>query len=70
MANSAFVPFIIDICFTDPILQNPRKIEGSFDDFQCNQNWNPIADKFFKLADYKGIFLKVKSNYSNYSKFF
>jgi hypothetical protein len=61
MANSAFLPFVIWICFTDRIL---RKIEGSFDDFQSKQNWNPKADNFFELTDYKQIFLKVRSNYS------
>ena len=62
--NSAFLPFIIGICFTDQILQNPRKIEGSFDDFQSKQNRIQKVDNFFKLTDYKHIFLKVRLNYS------
>jgi hypothetical protein len=39
MANSAFLLFVIQIHFTDWILQNRRKIEGSFDDFWSKQNW-------------------------------
>ncbi len=46
MANSAFSPFVIDICFTGPILQNLREIEGSFNDFQSDQNQNPKAGNF------------------------
>ncbi len=38
MVNSAFLPFVFWIQFTDWILQNPRKIEGSFDAFQSKQN--------------------------------
>jgi hypothetical protein len=64
MANSAFLPFIFRIRFTDRILQNPRKIEGSFDDFLSKQNRIPKVDNFFELTDYKQIFLKVRSNYS------
>ncbi len=62
MANSTFLPFVIQIHFTDWILQNRRKIEGSFDDFWSKQKWNPKAYNFFELTDYKWMFLKVKSN--------
>jgi hypothetical protein len=58
MANSAFLPFIFQIQFTDWILRNLRKIEGSFDDFQSKRNWIPKVENFFKLSDYKWIFLK------------
>ncbi len=64
MANSAFLPFGFGIRFTDRILQNPRKIKGSFDDFQSKRNWIPYVDNSFELTDYKQIFLKVKLNYS------
>jgi hypothetical protein len=37
MANSAFLPFGFGIRFTNRILQNPRKIEGSFDDFRSSK---------------------------------
>ena len=66
MENSAFLPFIIGICFTDRILRNQRKIEGSFDDFQSKQNRKTKADNFFKLTDYKLTFLKVRSKYSKF----
>ncbi len=50
-----------------------EKIEGSFNDFRSKQNWNPKADNFFELTNYKQIFLKVRSNYSkilrNYQNF-
>jgi hypothetical protein len=46
MANSAFLPFAIDIYFTDWILRNLRNIEGSFNDFQSNWNRNPKAGIF------------------------
>ena len=68
MANSAFLPFIIQIHFTDPILWNLRKIEGSFDDFRSKWNRNPKADNSLELTDYKQIFLKVRSNYSKFLK--
>ncbi len=64
MANSAFLPFVIGTHLTDRILGNLRKTEGSFDDFRSKQNQNPKADHFFKLTDYKWIFLKVRSKYS------
>jgi hypothetical protein len=64
MANSAFLPFGFGIRFTDRILRNPRKIEGSFDDFRSKQNRIPKVYNFFELTNYKRIFLKVKSNYS------
>jgi hypothetical protein len=51
--NSAFLPFVIGIRFTDRLLRNLRKIEGSFDDFQSKRNLNTKADNFFKLTDYK-----------------
>jgi hypothetical protein len=57
MANSAFLPFIIGIHF-HLILQNLRKIKGSFDHFQSKRNRNPKASNFFELTDYKQIFLK------------
>ncbi len=63
-ANSAFLPFVFQIRFTDRILRNPRNIKGSFDDFQSKRNRKPKVDNFFKLTDYKRIFLKVRSNYS------
>ncbi len=62
--NSAFLPFVFQIQFTDKILQNLRKIEGSFDDFQSKQKQILKVDNFFELTDYKQIFLKVRSNYS------
>ncbi len=46
MVNIAFLPFVIDIGFTDGILWNPIEIKGSFDDFWNNQNWNPKQVKF------------------------
>jgi hypothetical protein len=52
MANSAFLPFAIDIHFIDQKLRNLRKIKGSLDDFRSNRNRNPKADNFFKLTDY------------------
>jgi len=64
MANSAFLPVIIDIHFTDWILQNPRKINGSFYYFWSNQNWNQKAGNFLNMTDYRQIFLKVITNYS------
>ncbi len=68
MANSSFLPFIIQIRSTDRILQNLRKIEGSFDDFQSKRYRNPKADNFFELTGYQRIFLKVRSNYSKFLK--
>ncbi len=68
MVNSAFLPFGIQICFTDRILWNLRKIAGSFDDFWSQQNWKPKVDNFFELTDYKQIFLKARSNYSTFLK--
>ncbi len=68
MANSVFLPFIIGIRFTDRILRNPRKIKGSFVYFLSKQNRNPKGDNFFKLTNYKRIFLKVRSNYSKILK--
>jgi hypothetical protein len=50
MANSAFLPFVIQINFTDQILWNLGIIEGSFDDFLSKQNRNPKADNVFKLT--------------------
>ena len=51
MANRAFLPYVIGICFIDQILQNPRKIEGSYDDFQSKQNQNPKADICYWLGN-------------------
>ncbi len=53
MANSAFLPFIIGIRFTDRILRNLRKIKGSFDYFLIKQNRNLKGDNFFELTNYK-----------------
>ncbi len=63
MSNSAFLPFGFGIWFTDRILRNPRKIKGSFDDFQSKRNQILKVDNFFELTDYKSIFLKVTLNY-------
>jgi hypothetical protein len=52
-AYSAFLPFVFGIQFTDQILQNPRKIECIFDDFQSKQNRIPKVDNFFELTNYK-----------------
>jgi hypothetical protein len=46
-----FLPFVINIRFTDRILQNPIDIKGSFDDFRNNQNRNPKAGKFFEYEN-------------------
>jgi len=63
MENSAFLPCVIPIHFTDRILWNLIKIEGGFDDFLSKQNRNPKADNCFELTDYKQIFLKVRSKF-------
>ncbi len=58
MANSAILPFGFGILFTNRILRNPRKIEGSFDDFRSKQNQIPKVDNFFELTDYNEYSLK------------
>ncbi len=64
--NSAFLPFVIGIQFTDQILRTLRKMEHSFDDFQSKRNRNPKADNFFTLTYYRQLFLKVRSSYSKF----
>ena len=58
------LPFIIGVCFTDWILKNLRKILYNINDFWSSKikTWKQI--RFFKLTNYKQIFLKVRSNYS------
>ena len=68
--NGGFLPFVIQIHFTDLIFWNPRKIEDTFDDFRRKQNRNPKADNFFELTDSKWMYLKVRSNYLKFLKNF
>jgi hypothetical protein len=63
MPNSAFLPLIIGIHFTDQILLNLGKIESSFDDFRSKQTEAQKQMNLCELTDYEQIFIKVRLNY-------
>jgi len=69
MTNSAFLPFVFRIWFSDRILWNPRKIKGSFDNFQSKWNRIPKVDNFFKLTQCKRSEIRLFKHSRKYSKF-